>query len=320
MAGRKVVHWHIFTEEPCGANESVKDLVRAERKLGLDSTILDLERVPENAIHVIHTLFDIEFIKKYRGKKLFFLRTMPEHWLEGVYVNARRFWHVMNLLNYCDALVGFLYRQIDIYRFYTAKPIYKIPLGVDLDRYSMKGRIKELDGNPSILWCDTPYSVKYPFILFHALKYLYRKGFKGFKLHMIVPERYHKGIRAIFKMLDMDDRLELYDYLLTDELIQFYRGADLSVTTNMYGDVNRSIAERFACGLPTITFNSTRRWNIYFLCTYENHINLGETIKSVYENWLSEGLRVQCRNLAENEFDIDKTAKAMLNIYKMIEG
>lgn len=188
----KVCHWTMFNGS--GMNAVAKTLCEAERKLGLDSYLINIQEVPsaewdkyaDADVHVPHTHFPNEMKKRLTRplKMLFIAHGAPEYIFHSSLEEAKRgyghgdglmLW--MYWMQHADAVATFWPRHQAIMQSMSDKAtkVHLLPLGLDLNFW--KGGVSrgKFAGNPSVLSCENPHVIKAPYDLLIAWPWVYEK-------------------------------------------------------------------------------------------------------------------------------------------------
>jgi len=337
----KVAHWGVFAPCQSGQYETVKELIMAERKVGIDAEFIDFGYAGQASCRV--GLIDGE------------IKTANPHWCDDADIMLRHSDIPKDFMNkdipYVMCLHGrpentFLvgYRsgkypiksKHDIYKIIQSKQYDKncvgyitfweeylelfkdllpnasvnfVPAPVDLDKYNPEGKKRkfDVDGSPNIIvtdmWRDdvTPYNVIQGAI--HYIKHYNSDA----KLHVygIWGNDYRRDFLKMYQ--DKGYIGEIQKFVLGLENV--YRSADIMVTPHTIA--TRTVREALASGLHIVAGGGS----MYAGHTADprNYEEFSKAIDSCWGDVCNEysDSKVLYRELAEKEFNMDDVGRKM---------
>lgn len=321
----KIAHWTIGNRS--GMFRVAESIADAEKKLGLNSVLINLDRKEEweagddADIHVSHTWLPDIFQKIKAGKKVVWVgHGVPEHVFhssataheKGVYGAGDSWMLIQFFMQNADAIVTFWPRHAALYQSMCDKntKVDCIPLGVDLDFWKPTESRGKYAGEPSLFSCENAHYIKWPLDLFITYGYVLPE-FPSATLHCVyLPMDQH---RFFFPLVNRNGAgygsfisANVFDH---EMLRNAFVSTDYFIGLVRYGDFNRACLEAKACGSKVISY----RGNPYA------------------DFWLTEGdqreMAVELLRILRNEVDplqtervpsIVETAKAMKEIYERI--
>lgn len=271
----RLAHIAIATPRKCGLYETTRELVAAERALGVDARIVDPKPVPglypgdedrgvpladmewatKADVIVSHSGHDGTPVADTDQPIIHVAHGRPLHsWLgehEGgtpVYsYNLAR----AKMERYV-ACVTFWPEHAPIWQLaWGSKPVYTIPAPVDTtywspgpNEYDFAGKGGDFNVVMTDPWCRRDVV---PFALIHAFA-LFRQQVPGAKLHLYAVDLKNlKGVRPLLAMLG--DGVGVVQGWAAD-LRPVYRAADMLLTP--HGIATRSVREAMACGVQVL--------------------------------------------------------------------
>lgn len=189
----KVCHWSMWNNS--GMNNVAKSMAEAERKLGLDSHLVNIhESNPESwdqwadaDVHVTHTHFPTEMRKRLTKplKLVWVSHGVPEHVFKssveegshGGYGHGDPWMLFQYWLQHADARVTFWPRHKAILETMVdnGTKIHLVPMGVELDFWKEGGSDGKWSGNPSVFTAENCHEIKWPLDLFILWPWIYRE-------------------------------------------------------------------------------------------------------------------------------------------------
>ena len=272
----KLAHVAVVTPKRCGLWETTRELVAAERKLGVDARVVDPKPIPELYPKGGHDrgvpLADMEWATKadlivshsgHAGTPLSTTEQPIIHVAHGRPLSTF-------LAERADAVPGYSYHvvksQTERYRacvtfwpeyepilraLWRGKPIHVIQPPVDLDYwttgstdYDFGGKAGEYNIVMTDPWSRVDVS---PFHALHAFA-LFRHRTIGAKLHIFAADANQRGFSALFRVLG--DSLGIVQGWAAD-LRLVYRAADMLITPHRI--YTRAIRESMATGCQVVS-------------------------------------------------------------------
>lgn len=322
----RIAHW--VAHNGSGMFHVAETLWRSERKLGLDTHLIDIDKVPPETwdkyadadIHVPHTNFPNEMRKRLKKplKMVFLSHGTPEHIFNlSMQAGKQGYGHGdplmlwMHWMKIADAVVTFWPRHQAIMQGMCdrATKVRLIPLGIDKEFWKAGVSRGKYVGKPSVMSCENGHSIKWPLDLFTMWPWVYEQV-PDASLHVnYLPLDQH---RWWFPLVNRNGasfgaHISPLRYQQS-ELRNVLASVDYYCGLVKYGDFNRMGLEASTAGAKLISY----RGNPYA------------------DFWLSEGdQRVQAQEMiailkGETRPRKDKspiaddmdTAKAMVEIYK----
>lgn len=268
----KVCHWTAFNAS--GMNQVAKTLCEAEKKLGLDSYLINVHEVPSEQwdqyadadIHVPHTHFPNEMLKRLTRplKMAWISHGTPEYILHSTMEDSKKgYGHADSLqlwmywMKTADAVCTFWPRHQAILQSMCDKAtkVRLLPLGLELDFWKA-GRSKgRFAGNPSVMTSENSHFMKWAYDLFICWPWVY-KEIPDACLHAnYVPTDQH---RIWFPLIDRNGAsYGAHVSPLTwthDELRHVLNSVDFYWNGVRYGDFNRMGMEAKLSGAKVISY------------------------------------------------------------------
>jgi len=270
----KIAHFAIFAPHASGQYETVKDLILAERHVGINAQFIDFghqgksesrEGLKDGEIltispdwaHEVDVVVCHSFIPENILKKklsIMALHGRPENSFRLEYHNI-------------SSIISFLMKQSKEKR-YTAyatfwpehlyywsrillgEKIYYIPSPISFDTYTPDGKKHDFgsgNGSPNIVIADMWREDQTPFNLIFAAQYFKEHYCKDAKLHIYgTPKK--KCINFLSSMKKTGLIGEIYSQIA--HLPEVYRNADMVITPNIIA--TRIIREALASGVPVV--------------------------------------------------------------------
>lgn len=186
----KICHWSSFNQS--GMHKVAETLMKAERKIGLDSYLINVQEVPSEQwdryadadVHVPHTHFPNEMKKRLTKpfKMVFIPHGVPEYILNSAFEETKRgYGHsdplmlYMHWMKVADAIVTFWPRHQAIIKSMCDKntPVLLSPMGLDIDFWKAARSRGKFAGNPSVMTCENSHSIKWGYDLFVCWSWIY---------------------------------------------------------------------------------------------------------------------------------------------------
>jgi len=341
----KVAHLSMWAPRASGLYEATKDLIKYERKLGLDSefvesTIKDpdpkkftdgwLTAKPwawaqEADILVMHRSLPNDLVHKKPKIVIMHgpieIMMMFEHSKETDNFNFN-----INLIWDYDACVAITPQDYEIAQHYDERGRLRfIEDAVDLERYSPDGWAWEYGYHPAIISADTVRLNKIPLHIILAMEGV-RERIPDARLNFFsVPLVDINTWRNVFvrsKLRHNQNNCELIQ-LMTTDIRPFLRGADISFNNNLHGLHSRGSAmEAMAMGIPVVAYCGGEDYTPYIAKTWCLD-SIAETIGKCWNDIQTKGRDVmaqKCRKVAEDKFDMEKKAVEFKVLYEELLG
>jgi len=268
----KICHWSAHNLS--GMHRVAETLMLAERKLGLDSYLINVQEVPtaewdqyaDADIHVPHTHFPNEMRKRLTRplKMVFVSHGTPEYIINSAFSESKmgyghgdslQLW--MYWLKTADAICTFWPRHQAIMQSMADKntKVHLLPLGLDLPFWRAAKSRGKFAGNPSVMTSENSHSIKWAYDLFVCWSWIY-KEIPDASLHATyVPTDQH---RIWMPLLNRNGcSYGAFISPLTwphDEWRHVLNSIDFYWNGVRYGDFNRVGMEANLCGAKVISY------------------------------------------------------------------
>lgn len=323
MSITKVAHFAQFAPTQSGQYATVKDLIQAERKAGIQAEIVDfgyagkhesriglkddfLESVNMDYAKDCDLIFRHsclpEKVKKWPVPKVLCLHGRPE---SSFLLEHRDIVPVISeILKFKGPLVTFWDEFAFHWHAMTGRKVLPLTAPVDLDKYNPDGYRHEFkpSGTPNIIVCDMWREDTTPYNVIMAAAYYVLNYNQNAKVHVYgMPET---------KAFDVLKKLGVLGevYPAVDNLETVYRSADLLVTPHVIA--TRVVRESLASGLPIVAGTGCRYTP--FTANPRDIPGFAKAINSAWRNvWSMEGsgmrqMREWFRRKAEESFSLGK--------------
>lgn len=267
----RVVHWSSYNRS--GMHKAASSLFIAERALGLDSKLVNVQESPEwdefadADIHVAHTFFP-EAMRKRLTKPLKLVwvgHGIPEHVFDSA-INMHRYqgyghgdpWMLLqHFLREADARVTFWDRHAWFYRSMLPRsvPVHVVPMGIEHDFWAGGKSAGKFAGAPSALTLENIWREKWPLELFQCWADVYR-AVPGACLHSPnVPADQHRYWAPLINANGASYGMHWSDHNFPHgELRNVFKSIDFYVGLVRYGDFNRTSHEASVAGAKVISY------------------------------------------------------------------
>jgi len=272
----KIAHLSLWAPRASGLYEATKDLIKYERKLGLESEFVESDvKDPDPKqftdewltakpwswaqdadILVVHRSLPNELANKKPKIVVMHgpieIMMMFEHSSEKDNFNFN-----INLIWDYDVCVAITPQDYEIAQHYDEKGHLRyIEDAIDLERYSLDGWSWEYKYHPAIISADTIRLNKIPLHIILAMENV-RKKIPDARLNFfsipLIDVTTWRNVFVRSKLRHNQNNCELIQ-LMTGDIRPFIRGADISFNNNLHGIHSRgSVMEAMAC-FPSDTF------------------------------------------------------------------
>lgn len=273
----RIAHWVSYNGS--GMASVAKTLCDAERKIGLDSHLINIQESPSSAwdqyadfdIHVPHTHFPTEMRKRLSRplKMVFVAHGTPEFVFQSSIEEAKKGygagdgWMLFQYwMQHADACVTFWSRHQAIMKSLCDKntPVHLVPLGLDHEFWKAGASRGKFAGSPSVMACENPHFIKAPYDLFIAWPWILEQ-IPDACLHVnYLAQDLH---RWYFPLINRNGASYGSHVSATlwphEELRNVFKSIDLYANLVKYGDHNRVGMEAAVCGTKVISY----RGNVY---------------------------------------------------------
>jgi hypothetical protein len=312
-----------------GMHRVAQSIVEAEKKLGIDSHLINLhdppsfEHVLDADVHVSHTHFPEELRKKVtKPLKLVWVgHGTPEHVFQGSVEegNTKRYGHgdgwmlVQHWLQTADALVTFWPRHQAVWKSLCDKAtqVHCVPLGVDKEFWKPMESKGRFSGCPSVMTSENAHYIKWPLDLFITWPWVYPHVNGNAVLHApYLPTDQHRWFFPLVNRNGTSYAAHISPLAFTSEDL---RNALCSINYYCglvrYGDFNRMSLEANACGAKTISW----RGNPYsdFWLTEGDQREMAAEMVKILNNEVEPRAKTPVP-------DISETAVGMIEVYNSI--
>ena len=276
----KVAHFCRFSPNKSGQYGTVKDLIKAERKQGIDArfvTTLEqppfyepdikhkdgwmetdtLEEAKDADIYVQHTMVPPD-LKKADKPVVFVLHGRPENSFMLGHLGRIPVYKAISeahLKGECQIFVTFWEEFLYHWSMLIDKSILKyVPALVDLDKYSPVGEVfdfGQLGGSPNLLIADLWREDTTPYNIMHAACY-YRDHYEPkAKVHIFgYPEQKHWPTSFLGGTMQSKGYIG-HIGTVTPWIDRVYRAADIVITPHRIA--TRVVREAAACNTPVVS-------------------------------------------------------------------
>lgn len=314
----KVVHLAVVTPHRAGLYETTRDLVAAERKIGIDACIVDPTVPTEDRGVPLGTngiAKAADMLVSHSGLGEYNTMDKPiVHCLHGrpynsfllertgktpVYSLVRR----MGRDPRCKEFVTFWPETVPYWEMLLrGRKIHVCSPPVDLEAWTPNGpngySFGGKAGDKNVVITDIWREDRTPYQAIHAFGH-FAGNHSGIKLHLYGLDKDRRGVNVLLKCLAEAGVLgEVRGHV--EGLAHVYRAADLLVTTQSIA--TRSIREALACGCPVV--GPSRFASIQ--TDWENPVSFR---RAIAEALLEPEYKLRARQIAEKEFDPRTTAE-----------
>jgi len=335
----KVAHFSIFAPRRCGLYHTAKELIFAERSVGIDAQMVGLDNKEEHkpiesakdgsfetvncnwAIEadvlvrhsLIPTIFQalgIPLVLAMHGRPESSLRlevkdkdTTPIFSIFNSKINDMR----------CKAFVCFWEEYMDIWSYILPKrKLFYVQAPVDFEEYKPDTKpfdIRLQGGKPNILIADVWREDIVPFnTIFAAAKFI--KKYPTGRLHIIgIPDEFKKAMMPFFKSLRNENILGYLGGQIK-EVKNFYAAADVILTPHTIA--TRIIRESLSMNKPVIAGIG---------CKYTpytaDYMDIDSVVNEL-ERWHTNPVDFSPRESAKKWFNPEKTGNAMKKVFEYV--
>jgi glycosyltransferase involved in cell wall biosynthesis len=274
----KVVHFSNFAPKRSGLYECTKEMIKYERKHGIDAymSIMETENPPDLMVDgdfrpiSWEASKDADILVLHRGipQPLLNLKkpmvtvihgTVEYLMFEEINSAAEKaaFNTHINLIKETDAVVAVNQHDFSIYKHYDPlNQMVMIHDAVDMEVFTIDGYQYPYNYHPQILCCDSLRINKYPAHAIWAMPKVIEK-LPTAKLSIVGLDLL--GILTWRNILLRSPGQHLMNnieniQLSTNDIIPYMRGADILINTNMSGIPSRVELEAMSCGCQVISY------------------------------------------------------------------
>ena len=127
----------------------------------------------------------------------------------------------------------------------------RAPLGVDAEAFSVAWNLATLPGRPSLLHVASLVPVKNQHLLLRAFRGV-ADALPHAHLHLVGSGPLRGELEAHAADLGLRDRAGFHGAVPHDELLSYYRAADIHVTSSRFESQGMAVLEAAACGTGTV--------------------------------------------------------------------
>uniref|UniRef100_A0A6M3J5Q1 Glycosyltransferase n=1 Tax=viral metagenome TaxID=1070528 RepID=A0A6M3J5Q1_9ZZZZ len=346
----KVAHFGNFSPNKAGIHTAAKDLILAERSIGIESNYIDygsepdctfsrvwmkdgdVETVsPEWAINeadiIVHHSAIPPQVEKTGKPTIMYLHGRPEYsfmldWLKKTGC-LREEIHRTTLPQY-KKFITFWPEHVSYWKYLLPNASMEVVTPpVDLDGYKMEGKIyqfkPEEKGNPNILICDMWREDITPFNTIIAAMVFAEEYCPMAKIHIIavpMPGQSNPVIDIMFGNLRKSGFLGHISTVIQN-LDEIMRAADMLVSPA--GIETRTVLESAALGLPIVA--GTGNELAFFTADPRNIKSMTEAIKKCWDKIRDKDRqknKINVRKKVEQKYGLEKTGNEVKRIYEGI--
>jgi hypothetical protein len=269
-------HWTITNGS--GMHHAAEACAKAERQLGHESFIVDLERqdmwggAEEADVHVLHTDFPeairAKITKPYalvfvaHGTPECVMETTIENHARPGYGQADGWGTLRHILKTVDAIITFWPRHQAFYQSCVPRErkIHCVPMGVDTAFWAGGTSLGKYAGVPSVWTSENQHRIKWVLDLLMCWPWVAEKV-RTVKLHgHYIPMPLHRFFLDLANSNGAAAAAYLSaSYFPHDQLRNIWKGIDFFLSPVRYGDHNCVFLQAAATGMQTISY----RGNVY---------------------------------------------------------
>ena len=348
----KVVHFVAITPGRCGLYETTKDLVLAERKIGIDSQVVNVTLEKDGFVNkdkigeiiedgeiksvLLESAKDADILANhsYIPKEcndwnipfVSFLHGRPESSFILSWTSKLKLHHIFEAKRKDEHYKGFVtfWREhlFPLSLQFPVEKLYAISSPVNLDVYNPVIDNNELEkfkgekGNPAIMVADIWREDITPYsVIMAAAKFIKEQCPTG-KLYIFGMEKLKHG--ATIKLInDLNSAGVLGKVTgLIKGLQNIYKYMDIFITPHTIA--TRTVREALASGVPVIAGTGNRFAN--FTANPRDIDGFANKIAECWANYTKyvPDLRQQARLMAEKNFSFDRVGQEVLEIYNKV--
>jgi len=346
----RVGHFGNFAPNRAGIHSAARDLILAERSVGIESNYIDygsepnctFSRVwmkdgdittvsPDWAINkadiIVHHSAIPPQVEKTGKPIVMYLHGRPEYsfmldWIKKTGC-LREEMHRVTLPQY-KKFITFWKEHIAYWEYlFPGRKIELVSPPIDLKKYSIKGNTyqfkPEENGNPNILICDMWREDITPFnSIIAAMKFaeLYCPTVKIHIIAVPMPGKSNPAIDPMFGNLRKSGYLGKIATIVKN-LDEIMRAADILVSP--VGIETRTILEASALGLPVVAGTGCK-----LASTTSDPRNISDTVEAIKNCWEKiksenqENIKNKIRKKLERNYGLKKTGSSVREIYERI--
>jgi len=337
----KVAHLSLWAPSASGLYEATKDLIKYERKLGIDSQFVEsVVKDPDLKTYTDGWLTAKPWAWAEDADVLVMHRSLPNELahkkpkvvvmhgpLEIMMMNehsgpGENFNFNINMIWDYDACVAITPQDYEIAQHFDEKKRLRfIEDAVDVERYSLNGWAYEYANHPAIISADTIRLNKIPLHIILAMENV-RKRIPSARLNFfsipLVDSPTWRNIFVRSKLMHNQSNCELIQ-LLTGDIKPYIRGADISFNNNLHGVHSRgSVMEAMAMGIPVVSYCGGEDYTPYIAKTWCLE-SIAEAVEQCWKDIQAKGREMvakECRAYADEHFNMEKAAVEYKKLYE----
>lgn len=272
---------------------------------------------------------DIPIVMTYHSKyedQFFYIPLIPEFMARRITKKV-----VHNYCRKCDAIiVPSLAIERIVIENKVKKPIYIIPSGINVDRFSQNTSRREFIRNKynikenEILLVTASRIAKEKNIDFLIRTFkLIRDSKKNVKFMIIGDGGVREEMEQTTKDLGLEDSAIFTGFLSTDDMPSYYQVGDIFVFASLTETQGLAAVEAMAAGLPVVAIKSSgiedmvKNGNDGIL-TYNNEENFAENVIKLIENGDLRKKMSENAKMDSQEFSINTWIKKVDNLYRVL--
>ena len=341
----KIAHLSLWAPRASGLYEATRDLIKYERKLGIDSQFIEsVVKDPDPKIYtdefitaqpwawaetadvlVMHRSIPNELIHK-KPKVIVMHGPMEIMLMEEHTHDKDNFNFNINMIWDYDACVAITPQDYEIAQHYDEKGKLRfIEDAVDIERYTIDGWKWTYNYHPAIISADTIRLNKIPLHIILAMENV-RKKIPDARLNFMSMPLVNVGTwRNIFvrsKHRHNQNNCEVIQ-LMTTDIRPYIRGADISFNNNLHGLHSRgSVMEAMAMGIPVVAYCGGTDYTPYIAQTWCLN-SIAVAIEGCWNDIQRKGkatIAKECRAYAEKNFNMAIAAGQYKKLYEELLG
>jgi len=252
--------------------------------------------------------------------RVFIAHGGPKYCAEGIVQgNADSMISSIDMVRICELVIVQNRFHKKFWEEFAPGKVYHVRGGIDLDLWKPEGETKELFVNhPAIVYMDMWRSMKLPTTLIMAMPYVL-KEIPTARLNLLnVPSNQVVFWVRFMTKLGVDTFCEQFrpSRILKPDVV--YRAADILVDPCEGGSNSGVGLEAMACGCPVIFLEGHPDTHGVAKCE-DDPKDMARAIVEVWNQDQKE-LRRKARAIAEKFYDVNRTAKEMIDLYSRVFG
>jgi len=354
----RVIHWSLWGPRVSGLYETVRELVDAEMKIdgvlpslcvlphpnapkaeqarhiqgGIVDPMHPMTRTQDwgyamkhGDIHVIHFSFDQRLAKL--TPKTCMMHGTPEAVISSGLKDKDDSKSLLSAAEWINTFKATFVTSQRAKKFWevfdpSGEKLHLVNKGIDLDWWDRTSTVRDLPGEPSVLFGDVWRGIKHPMLLLYAMNILYKEN-PEIRLNTWALNDSRAfwerivGAAGFWKFIGNEALGGINDYPE-----HFYSRGDVLVSPVQAGDVSRVAQESMACGCPVISWDSDPYGDnhAYSLAKPFSIEDLADKIKKTCDDVLDDkdGVARACRATAEKYYDINEEAESIVKVLRNI--